>query len=284
MEMCTRLWLGPNTHRDSLIRQARNHYDQAAVLIGNAEETVVSRSRSSSAMSSVSSLHSPSGSVSSRAWTPETAFSSPTASVCSSEDLIARSQQSQTMVDSPPPRPARKKVSFELPQESAPTGPFIRPDSPTLGFDDEYFTSALFRTALPEVPQRPQTPECAQLDADVELTPRALKEQGDILDSDRDHILDSFLMHSSEHRYCLHLSALKTQVSLHKASLDAMSENQPSENNELLIRAATPISVELRDLDKKARIARLRMSGWQRKRFDPRRYEALRMSALAELD
>ncbi|EFX03071.1 hypothetical protein CMQ_3000 [Grosmannia clavigera kw1407] len=249
MEMCTRLWLGPSTHRDSLIEQARNHYDQAARLICHAEESVLSRSRPNSAMSSVSSLHSPSGSIgSSRAWTPETAFSSPTASVCSSEDLIARSQQSLLIPDSPPPRPARKKVSFELPQETttAPKGFFVRPDSPTLGFDDEYFTSALGRSTLPEVPNRPQTPECAQPDSDAELTPRALKEQAYIFDSDRDHIRDSFLMHSSEHRYCLHLAEIKKR--------------------------------------RKARIARLRRNGWQRKRFDPSRYEALRMSALAELD
>jgi hypothetical protein len=37
------------------------------------------------------------------------------------------------------------------------------------------------------------------------------------------------------------------------------------------------------DSDKQARIERLRRCGWQRKRFDPRKYEELRDSVMAEL-
>jgi hypothetical protein len=39
----------------------------------------------------------------------------------------------------------------------------------------------------------------------------------------------------------------------------------------------------MRALDLKARIERLRAEGWQRKRFDPRRYDALCEAALADL-
>lgn len=85
-EMCGRSLPSNSPLRTSLLQQARTHFDKAASLISAAEESVVKRVRSGSAISPASSCHSPSGSVSSRAWTPDTLVSSPTNSVLSFDD------------------------------------------------------------------------------------------------------------------------------------------------------------------------------------------------------
>ncbi len=281
MELCVRSLPTTSPYRARLLQQARTHYDRAAALVQRAEESVTSKTRPSSVTSTSSSLHSPAGSVSSRAWTSETGISSPTHSICSFEDLTSKSQHARSPSIETLSTPVKKKVSFSLPREIR-SEPFIRPDSPTLGFDDEYFTSALARPELPKVPQRPQSPEAArEFDEDEdETTPRAVTRPPNPFD-DLGH---SFILVGSVNRYCEHLAELKSQLASHSFNLETLLEH-PSNDDETSQDwpPLSPTSDEMRSLDRQARIERLRQSGWQRKRFDPSRYEKLRDTVLAEL-
>ncbi|KAL1902762.1 hypothetical protein Sste5346_000672 [Sporothrix stenoceras] len=298
MEMCARPLNTPSTYRADLFQQARNHYDRASQLVRDAEESAQSKFRASFSLLSLSSPHSPSGSTSSRAWTSETGLSSPTPSVCSSEDLNPRLHQSH--FPSPPnlssfPKPApRKKVSFELPKdEPAILEPYIRPDSPTLGFDDEYFVTGLARQDLPRIPtcskKSPVSGPTLHQAGDDDATPRALRDfyslghlsQGP-LDVESEFDRRSFQLDKSTSRYCEHLSNLKSRLARHRANLEDIIET-PVGEGDIADRSSTPVDDGTRCLDRKARIERLRRSGWQRKRFDPSRYEALRNAALSEL-
>lgn len=295
MEMSARPLSSPSTYRADLFQQARNHYDQATHLIRDAEELVQSKYRASFSLLSLSSPHSPSGSTSSRAWTSETGLSSPAPSVCSSEDLNARLHQSH--LPSPPslssfPGPARKKVSFEPPKEDPPIfEPYIRPDSPTLGFDDEYFITGFSRQDLPDIPSCSKkspisSPTLHEVDEDA--TPRASQDfhrlgQG-FLAVEPEFDRRSFQLDNSASRYCAHLFNLKSRLVQHRASLEAVLETPASRESEIADCSSTSSGDDTRALDRRARIERLRKSGWQRKRFDPSRYEALRNAALAELN
>ncbi|CAK7228995.1 hypothetical protein SEUCBS140593_007098 [Sporothrix eucalyptigena] len=78
--------------------------------------------------------------------------------------------------------------------------------------------------------------------------------------------------------------SLQIDRSAHRANLDLVLDTAPNGDSELSDHSSTPIDDESHALDRKARIERLRRNGWQRKRFDPSRYEALRAAALAELN
>jgi hypothetical protein len=296
MEMCARPLSTLSTYRADLFQQARNHYERATHLIRGAEESAQSKVRTSLPLSSHSSPQSPSGSTSSRAWTSDTGFSSPAPSVCSSEDLNARLHQSH--FSSPPSlstfsRPARKKVSFELPKDHPPIfEPYIRPDSPTLGFDDEYFVTGFVRQDLPEIPSCSKkspvhSPTIHQVDDD-DATPMASRDfyylSRTSLDVESEFDRRSFELNSSASRYCAHLASLKSRLLQHRASLEAVIEAPTVSESEITDRSPTPLGDDIRALDRMARIERLRKTGWQRKRFDPSRYEALRNAALAELN
>lgn len=181
LEMCAKPLASASAYRNSLLQQAKAHYEKAAALLRAAEETALSRSRSSSAASSLPSLHSPSGSISSRAWTPDCGAVTPTSAISRKSSLVQQPLQQQLQQQQPGAgaggttttadqhqqqqlpsrggagRPAKKKVSFELPKDQSRWSftlpePVIRPDSPTLGFDDEYFAAGALRQELPEVP------------------------------------------------------------------------------------------------------------------------------------
>jgi hypothetical protein len=288
METCARPLFSTSPYRAQLIKDARSHYDRAAELIQKAEDSVSFRTRPSSvaSMTSTDSIRSPAGSVSSRAWTSETGISSPTQSIASIEDLMA--QRTKRM--SPPLTPAsKKKVSFYIPAHRVPSSPFIRPDSPTLGFEDSYFAAGRARPVLPE-PPTPPIEETQQEDDDV--TPRASDRPAaprNPYDDVQDHLKEPTLTTASANRYIQQLESLKEQLHHHRANLDALLEDRSLDLG-LASGRTTPASMtdssaddEMRTLDRKARIERLRASGWQRKRFDFRRYENLRSTALAEL-
>ncbi len=122
----------------------------------------------------------------------------------------------------PLPTPV-KKVSFSLPHEPARAAPYIRPDSPTLGFDDEYFAAGLTRSKLPDVPRRPQSPGREEDDEDDEdededdATPRAVTRPPNPFEDDR--LGDPFMLPVSVNRYCEHLAELKSQLASHSANL-----------------------------------------------------------------
>ncbi len=290
MEMCARPLFSTSPHRDQLLQKARTHYERAAVLIQKAEESVTAKSRPSSVISTLSSIHSPTESVSSRAWTSETGISSPTHSVYSVDEMVTKPAHGEALLS-----PTKKKVSFSASPDAQKPYIFVRPDSPTLGFEDEYFTSALSRAGLPEAPKRLQSIShydngVAGTDDDDEddATPRAATQPSNPFEDERDHLEDSIRLAGSLHRYCETLAGLKSLVAVHSSSLDSLleEEGQTSAAAAAAVRErtmATPVSDEMRSLDRQARIERLRQSGWQRKRFDPRRYEELRNNVLAEL-
>ncbi|KAH8889553.1 hypothetical protein GQ53DRAFT_600533, partial [Thozetella sp. PMI_491] len=252
LEMCARP-LAASPYQTSLFDQARTHFDRASELIQAAEAAAPTKPRAFSVLSSrSSSCHSPSESISSRAWTVGT---SPTNSVCSFEDLSSKAQKSKRA----------KKVSFSLPlpqEEEEPVfripEPYIRPDSPTLGFEDDYFHAGAARQELPELPQA--KPIELPLQSEVPLLPED----------------DDMFMARSVSRYCETLADLKTQLANHAASLHESRRGS-------IIGPLVAEKEDLRVLDRQARIERLRKSGWQRKRFDARRYEELCDAVMAEL-
>ncbi|KAH7376154.1 hypothetical protein B0T11DRAFT_17381 [Plectosphaerella cucumerina] len=285
-EMLARPLNPVSPYRVRLLNQARQHYSRAADLIQSADDTISQYSRPSSAatVSSSGSLHSPSSSISSRA---STEFSSPMTTAHSFEDALTSSLRLAGHHRSP----SKKRVTFC-------DEPIIRPDSPTLGFEDFSLRCAspdvdesLYPTPLqtrtskqPMQSAMRSSPEPREV-VSHPPTPEPLSSNGD------DDF--SFLRESSIHRYTALLSSLRCQVNSHLASLEAdlTPSAGPTAGSRLSFslpsRAASPVpsaaDSEMRALDLKARIERLRASGWQRKRFDPTRYENLRESVLAEL-
>ncbi|KAK1834834.1 hypothetical protein QBC39DRAFT_10985 [Podospora conica] len=283
MELCARTLPPASRSRTSLLQQARAHFDRAAMLIDAAEDSIVTKTRSGSVSSRTSSCHSPAGSISSRSATPETRLSSPTNSVCSFDAFATKTP---TQPNAPPAKRV-KKVSFSLPNEEIidiPETPFripeplVRPDSPTLGFDDEYFHSGAARQFLPEVPKSPLKFQ------EVEYPLYVVEEEPlQLIPED-----DSFLMARTVDRFCENLSGLRCLLARHSTSIeelmaakddDLLSSSRP---RSLLLPGAVD-NEELRRADRQARIERLRKNGWQRKRFDARRYEELCETVLLEL-
>ncbi|KUI60398.1 hypothetical protein VP1G_07597 [Cytospora mali] len=349
LEMCARPLQAASSYRTSLLQQARGYYEKAASLIQTAEEAVLSRSRSSSSASSVPSLHSPSGSVSSRAWTPETM--TPT---CPTPKKPSLQQEPRSVGRKERPK---KKVSFELPKDQSRWSfglpePIVRPDSPTLGFDEEYFAAGASRQELPELPGK----RWSRPDLDVErietmvmtsppsmpsISEREEFSPANSPSSDRDTFEGYYFARYDDSdsdsgrspspslsRYCETLSALRTQVASHTASLDELlrsdqrvllkqeqPESPPSFHHDATgsmtasfnrmsmnslysngnrQRSTSIMSFgsygssgdedEARMQDRRARIDKLRMNGWKRKRFDSTRYEELCEQVMAELD
>jgi hypothetical protein len=298
LEICARPLPSTAALRASLLQQARTHFDRASALINAAEESVLQKFRPGSGGSSrASSCHSPSGSVSSRAWTPDTRVSSPTDSLCSFDDLSPKSHQSLS------PQKRVKKVSFSLPKEASfhmTTEPIIRPDSPTLGFDDFFQPSAAMQQQQEEPPVLlvGPTPKFHEIELPLQTIPEHVgteeqqpqqhQEDDDEAETENE---DTYLTARSVDRCCEHLSSLRTQLARHSTSLDQLlsissSTNPPQSPNPSSSSSPTiPARGEAaRAADRQARIERLRKTGWQRKRFDASRYEELCEAVLAELE
>ncbi|KAL1853638.1 hypothetical protein VTK73DRAFT_8913 [Phialemonium thermophilum] len=316
MEMCTRPLPLTSPYRTSLLRQARGHYEQAASLAQAAEDSVVAKARSSCASSVRSSCHSPAGSISSQTWTADTSFSSPTNSVCSFDDLAGKAAQT-----SPASKRPVKKVSFSLPDScnddcEAKTPPLrmlrepaIRPDSPTLGFDDEYFHAGAALRDLPDPPKpkgamRPSSDMPLGLETNLDRltvdTPYSSSPRSSIALPFSPNLPPHNPLERSVLKYSEHLASLRAQLTGHMASLDSLlSDSKPGAADMILLaegrraqegyedvlypRPESASGTDLRELDKRARIERLRKNGWQRKRFDPSRYEVLCDAVMAEL-
>ena len=167
----------------------------------------------------------------------------------------------------------------------------IRPDSPTLGFDDEYFHSGVARQYLPEPPKGAL--KFHEVELPLQLPAVSETEPLQLIPED-----DSFLMARSVDRYCENLSGLRSQLARHSASVNELlagpKGGQDQAPRSLLLAVAESArassrssnisdSDELRKLDRHARIERLRKNGWQRKRFDSRRYEELCETVMSEL-
>ncbi|KAI0382081.1 hypothetical protein F5Y04DRAFT_57704 [Hypomontagnella monticulosa] len=356
-ELCARPLSYSSNYRTRLLRDAQTHYDKAETLIRAAEENTTQKTRCASACSTTSSVHSPSLPASVRSSVSSTTLSSPRTSVCSAEDGAVPKPKSRPVVK------AKKKVSFsglndliEFQPE-----PYIRPDSPTLGWEDDFLphepdnTLPLFladnmtpkplstskRTADPV---RSSEPRLDMIERPSSASDHQSTEESSPTDEKFD--LDAFLQNRSMNKICTQLSALRLQVSWHRsgvAALLAEPEDTPetptlpvdvspihatpftpprltrantlptetelsssyseksapwsapnlrdsfafspnSDNPRTISRPASAAStIRCSDEALQQRIERLRAGGWQRKRFDNRRYEALREQVLVEL-
>ncbi|KAI0974232.1 hypothetical protein F4678DRAFT_368253 [Xylaria arbuscula] len=250
-EWCARPISSSSTYRAELLRSAQTHYAEAEVLIAAMAWNVTERARSPSP-------DSPSFSASSRA--PDlssTASSSPRTSVF--------------LLDEEPPAKAvrkaharsKKKVSFSsLPQffEFKPE-PYIRPDSPTLGWDDPFFMSPPHEmdAAFPISPKKQSIPASifkasldgkerparimsvaefeskssfqhgtgAKLPVAAQLASRRITDQEDNRErcstpSNHTFDLESFLQARTMNRLRGQLSELKDQVRRHRAAVDGL--------------------------------------------------------------
>lgn len=171
-------------------------------------------------------------------WTPELGTTSPI-SPLSRKSILQQERKK---------RP-KKKVSFELPKDKSQwtfdlPEPIVRPDSPTLGFDDEYFTAGASRQELPELPPKrwsqpdvdaeriaaavmTSPPSMPSISESEELSPASSPSsdggnfEGFYFARYDDSESDSDLSQSRS-RYCETLSSLKRQVARHTSSLDEL--------------------------------------------------------------
>ncbi|KAH0528374.1 hypothetical protein TsFJ059_003250 [Trichoderma semiorbis] len=276
LEMQVRSLQHNSPYRTKLLHQARHHYRVAADLIK--EDEAAKRRPSSRSLSSMSSLHTPFGSDASVS-TVSTRISSPSLSI-SSLDSCLKGRSSR-------PKPKKRVAFCDIPSyepscepsyESS-YEPLVRPDSPTLGFDDDWG----FRQPTPEPPAlypqpiqlesgRPQFPLPSPTNSEFSTIP-----DDDDSYFDTPTTADSFLHARSVHHYCTVLSSLQRQIASHLEWLErdiAAAENP---------KPTQILSEEMRALELRTRIERLRANGWKRQRFDFRRYEALRESAIADI-
>jgi hypothetical protein len=159
-----------------------------------------------------------------------------------------------------PPRP-KKRVAF---CDEPLMEPVIRPDSPTLGFDEWLGRSS------PEPVYPESILKSVKSSAPADLEPSS-PNPSEIED------MDPFFRTRSIHRFCTIISSIHRQIASHLTTLDIeiAACQVPS--------APSFTSQEMRALDVKARIERLRACGWKRVRFDAQRYERLREDALADM-
>lgn len=241
-------------YRLKLLEQAREHYNLASTKSKAADEQAFQITLRP--MSPSSSISSPIDSCLSHLST-STGMSSPTLSASSCRGT---------------PIKRKKKVAFadELECELG-----VRPDSPTLGFSD---------------PGSGRTSPCH--DIPLEPLPPSVQTMPDIcpafsptpsIDGDDEHqgMVDEELPGSesqeSLERYCTVLSSIQRQITSHLVAIDR--EITAS----LTVKTAVPVDEEMRKLELRSRIERLRATGWKRNRFDAHRYEEFREQVMADM-
>lgn len=209
----------------------------------------------------------------------------------------------------------------------------IRPDSPTLGFEEDFFRMTPVPSPAPVPDLRPISSHKLKF-REIELPPlqtiheneRDTPEDQRHRPSDEEDTPEESEGHyvaESVTRACEHLTSLRNQLRRHSTSLDQLLQLQsqsanPNSNTTCHPASAPqspttsmPISVvrrlslmsnndstagsttetkstgskgeDARFRDRQARIERLRLCGWQRKRFDGRPYEELCGTVLAEI-
>ncbi|KAI0200301.1 hypothetical protein F4808DRAFT_165704 [Astrocystis sublimbata] len=230
-EWCARPLSCSSAYRTQLLDRAKEHYAEAESRVMATEWNMAERARSPSSMSTTS-LSSPG--LSSDASTPS---SSPRTSISSLDD------------DTPtkPVRPVRtkpkKSVSFSnLPEflEFQPE-PYIRPDSPTLGWEDYSFSapppprerepcSAISPTTIiPSsiIKRRAESPRRVSRATTPEVEPdsRSRTREGQYQERSNtpsNHIFDleSFLQTRNLNRLRDQMSALREQISRHRSAVE----------------------------------------------------------------
>ncbi|KAF9774852.1 hypothetical protein IL306_007115 [Fusarium sp. DS 682] len=267
--------------RTTLLNQARDHYQRASTLINAADSTVgpALLRRPSGTTTTLPSLHSADSSVSSyvsSSWTSSHGLS-PASSISSIQSV-------------PVSKRTKKRVTFsDVPMEL-----LERPDSPTLGLGSflgparsispEFSGSE--SSAVP-APLRPSS----QVPRSI-LTPRSAQNE---VSPSTDSELDPFRHARSVHRYSALLTSLQRQVFRHLNFIETelgqqqttppYEDTPPSPTTVTMVTSAsaTRNADKTRSPELQARIERLRARGWERKRFDVRRYAELRESASADM-
>ncbi|GAB0131662.1 hypothetical protein EsDP_00000124 [Epichloe bromicola] len=254
LEMQARAIHHSSPFRTTLLEQAYDHYSSAFDLASQADQEI---SRPSSRINTFSRLRSAHGSNVSGS-TASTRMSSPVPSLGSLDGTF----------QSPP---KKKKVAF---CDELMTEPIIRPDSPTLGFD-EWLGRSSPEPVFPEsiLKSVKHTP----MPTPITTAPILVEDVLSSPDLSEAEDMDPFFQTRSIHRFCTILSSIRRQITSHMTTLDieiaaCQIPTAPVHTNQ-----------EMRALDIKARIERLRASGWKRARFDVQRYETLRENALADM-
>ncbi|KJZ79038.1 hypothetical protein HIM_01811 [Hirsutella minnesotensis 3608] len=253
--------LVPRQRRLALLERARSCYRAASDLAArHPDETSSSSSRTSSPMPSLRS------SVSSElSWSPvSTRMSSPEPSLCWSDERLDLDTEVETPVAvSAKPK---KRVSF---REVPTTEPLIRPDSPTLGFDDWMSPSP----SCPFSPEPILKHDRSSFPVVSELAPRPVARYSRQLQGSEEPVVRP----ASTSRYQILLGGIQLDLFARIHAVDA----------EIAACRAIPVTQDLHDdwsaQDLEVRIKRLRARDWRRPRFDPERYQTLRENALADL-
>ncbi|KAI0442489.1 hypothetical protein F4803DRAFT_372120 [Xylaria telfairii] len=249
-EWCARTLSSSSAYRTKLLRSAQEHYVEAEGLIVATGWGMAERARSPSLVSTAS-LSSPGLSASSRTSGSSSSASSPRTSVFSLDDEIPTK----------PARPIRvkpkKKVSFSsLPEffEFQPE-PYVRPDSPTLGWEDHVSPSlqelyASFpmsptkanptsiiklafegpMTTVTEIETKPSLKSSASTTTPPtpDSTDKHINTNGGYIQersstpSNHTFDLQSFLQTRSLNRFREQLSALRDQVSRHRVAVEGL--------------------------------------------------------------
>jgi hypothetical protein len=240
--------------RKKLLMQAREYYQHASSLLST-EETINARP-SWRFTSPAPELHSPVDSTSSRS-TISSRASSPDSSIL----RIGR-----------PLIKHKKRVTF---QEDPVAEPIVRPDSPTLGFDEWLGRSS--PDPVPDLVLEPLLTTAKPASSPVFSSVFSSPDSSPLAPIVEEEMSDPFVLVRSVHRYCTILTDLQRQIASHMASIDADLSTTELPGRSL------PESEELRALELRTRIERLRANGWQRPRFDAQKYRRLRENAMADL-
>lgn len=222
------------------------------------------RAKDSISSSNRSSVDSVFSNADSAPWEPSSAPPSPTSPKHRRNESACSTSSTTTM--KPSPLRIRKKVSFSL--QSA--------------------------TSAPEPDLLVATPSSAQLIHSFPSPPSPANFQ----ESERDQYhtpepTQNWLQTRSIARYQSHLTTFSTQLTSHISSI----ENQISAASEARSRNSSASSAlgdyaglgsinkeELKKVELRERIARLKAGGWKRREFDSERYKALCEKALAEVE
>ncbi|KAI0413865.1 hypothetical protein F5X98DRAFT_366208 [Xylaria grammica] len=292
-EWCARALSTWSTYRAELLCSAQAHYTEAEVLIV-AEEWKVAEKAKSLSWASTTSLSSPGFSAASRTPESNSTLSSPRTSIFFLDDEASAKPARLIRVKS------KKKVSFSsLPEffEFQPE-PHIRPDSPTLGWDEHaLILPHEVEAPFPMLPKKQSPTSIIKSPIEEKTSPEYSRERSST-PSNHTFDLESFLHTRTLNRFREQLLALRGQVCHHRAAVDELlttpndtqtTTKTTKPTSELDIPATptstlpSPLSARCDEENLRDRIERLRASGWQRKRFDGRRYEALREQVLGEL-
>lgn len=249
LEMQVRSLHTASPYRLKLLEEAREHYNLALQMASEADKQAANlsfRPRSPS-----SSLHSPVDSCLSHS-TSSTRMSSPTPSDHSTNSVTAKPKKKVAFIDEPRDEP-------------------VRPDSPTLGFADPISGR---NSPCMHIPEDPLPPSVQSMPDALPFSPSSSLNSDDGFESEVPNAYGSTVF---VERYCTVLSNIQKQITSHLVSIDR------DITAALTPRAALSTNEEMKALDLQARITRLRATGWQRKRFDAKRYEEFRDQVMSDM-